>query len=294
MVLSPRLEHELARELEPSGNIQSVQVHAHVQVQVEAERAATGNPAWVGDPWLQCSHEGPHWHCLQIFLEPMCFVVQSIPMNEQERAEEHLRTIRRLMERATIYRAISAPTALVGGLLSLVAGVIYPMLRTPARGSYTPDAHRIFICLWLLVLLLTAATNTLFIVLGAKRRNEPVFTASMKAALLALSPPFLLAATITFRAEWYGGEDFPMSYIWATCYGLGLLATSYFAPRSLIFLGWAFLLSGIAGMVVSGLVINWFGNPPFPAAFFMALTFGLFHLIYAACAWPRKGAAPEL
>jgi len=34
-------------------------------------------------------------------------------MNEQERAEEHLRTIRRLMERGTIYRAISAPTALV-------------------------------------------------------------------------------------------------------------------------------------------------------------------------------------
>jgi hypothetical protein len=31
-----------------------------------------------------------------------------------------------------------------------------------------------------------------------------------------------------------------------------------------------------------------------PTMLFMALTFGLFHLIYAACAWPRKGAAPEL
>ena len=38
-------------------------------------------------------------------------------MNERTRAEEHLRVIRSLMERATIYRAISAPTALVGGLL---------------------------------------------------------------------------------------------------------------------------------------------------------------------------------
>jgi hypothetical protein len=26
----------------------------------------------------------------------------------------------------------------------------------------------------------------------------------------------------------------------------------------------------------------------------MALTFGLFHLIYAACTWPRKAVAPEL
>ena len=31
-------------------------------------------------------------------------------MDERHRAEEHLRIIRTLMERATIYRAISAPT----------------------------------------------------------------------------------------------------------------------------------------------------------------------------------------
>ena len=40
-------------------------------------------------------------------------------MDERQRAEEHLRVIRTLMERATIYRAISAPTALAGGLIAL-------------------------------------------------------------------------------------------------------------------------------------------------------------------------------
>ena len=40
-------------------------------------------------------------------------------MNEQSRAEEDLRVIRTLMERAATYRAISAPTALVGGILSI-------------------------------------------------------------------------------------------------------------------------------------------------------------------------------
>jgi hypothetical protein len=228
-------------------------------------------------------------------LPPMYFVVQSTPMNEQERAEEHLRTIRRLMERATIYRAISAPTALVGGLLSLVASVVYPILRTPDHGMYTDDSRHIFLWVWLLVLLLTASTNTLFIVLGARRRNEPVFSASMKAALIALTPPFLLAATITFSGEWNPDWDFDISVIWAICYGLGLLATSYFAPRSLMLLGWAFLLAGIAGILVSEFILYWFGHlNPYPASYFMALTFGLFHLIYALCAWPRKGAAPEL
>ena len=40
------------------------------------------------------------------------FVLQSYLMHQSERAEEDLRVIRTLMERATIYRAISAPTAL--------------------------------------------------------------------------------------------------------------------------------------------------------------------------------------
>ena len=40
-------------------------------------------------------------------------------MDERHRAEEHLRVIRTLMERATIYRAISASTALIGGLIAL-------------------------------------------------------------------------------------------------------------------------------------------------------------------------------
>jgi hypothetical protein len=46
------------------------------------------------------------------------FVIQSnFKMNDRARAEEDLRVIRTFMERATTYRAISAPTAMVGGIL---------------------------------------------------------------------------------------------------------------------------------------------------------------------------------
>jgi len=218
-------------------------------------------------------------------------------MNEQERAEEHLKTIRRLMERATIYRAISAPTALVGGLLSLVACGVYSawISRHPINPGGSP---KLFLVLWLLVLLLTAVTNTLFICIGAKKRGEPVFSASMKAALIALAPPFMAGAIFTYAAgtDWNPGLDFVMSVLWATFYGLGLLATSHFAPRSLALLGWAFFLCGIAGVILlgrlGGLIVA--DGTSHAAIFFMAVTFGLFHLIYAACAWPRTGASPEL
>ena len=214
-------------------------------------------------------------------------------MNEQERAEEHLRTIRRLMERGTIYRAISAPTALVGGLLSLAASGIW--VGSPIQDS---RFHFSFLLLWMVVFLLTAATNTLFIVLGARKRNEPVFSASMKAAFTALAPAFLTAAILTLLFVVAASDplnEATLGITWAICYGLGLLATSHFAPRSLTLLGWAFLISGLTAVVVVRFASNsliWTLIDTH-TVFFMAATFGLFHLIYAACAWPRAGAAQE-
>jgi len=221
-------------------------------------------------------------------------------MNEQERAEEHLKTIRRLMERATIYRAISAPTALVGGVLSLVASGFYLKWRTLHPGGWGDiwGPRSLFLKLWLAVLLITAGANTLFIVIGARKRNEPVFSASMKTALTALAPAFIVGAAFTICRIGTGrgpGTEASMSVVWAICYGVGLLATSHFAPRSLTILGWAFLLSSIAGLMFLHFgTFVLFGAINDPAALFMALTFGLFHLIYAACAWPRKGAPSEL
>jgi len=224
-------------------------------------------------------------------------------MNEQERAEEHLKTIRRLMERATIYRAISAPTALVGGLLSLAATAVYLIwFCNYQRTEESMQGRNDFLWIWLVVLTLTAATNALFIVVGSKNRGEPVLSASMKAAFIALAPAMIAGAAFTFFSSGSGADpasDIVMSLSWCIFYGLGLLATGHFAPRSLTLLGWAFLASGILGMTalrfgdsyefsgIDGLRVQ-------TGAVIMAVTFGCFHLIYAACVWPRKRAAAEV
>lgn len=75
---------------------------------------------------------------------------------------------------------------------------------------------------------------------------------------------------------------------WTAFYGLALLATMNFAPKSLITLGsgfvfvaliWFVLLSSPALMDVEA--VRRYLDP----RVVMALTFGIFHLIYAACAW---------
>jgi hypothetical protein len=162
----------------------------------------------------------------------------------------------------------------------------------------TLDNPHGFLALWMAVLALTAATNTVILVLGARERKEAVLSASMKAALIAIAPAFVAAGAFTCL---YAGlpsdplNQLTLTIIWAVCYGLGLLATSHFAPRSLTVLGAAFLTAGLATMLAFR-----YGGESFmraldgrTASIFMAGTFGLFHFIYAVCAWPRKRGEPE-
>ena len=76
--------------------------------------------------------------------------------------------------------------------------------------------------------------------------------------------------------------------VWIGFYGLALIATQHFAPRSLVFLGWAFLITA-AAMIVASRQLEYYATPLVPNLA-MGVTFGLYHLIYAACVW--KPPAP--
>ena len=163
-------------------------------------------------------------------------------MNERARAEEHLRVIRSLMERATIYRAISAPTALIGGLLAVVtASAIWWFNRSQAPAGAGLD-NRLFAEIWLAILALVLAVNTFFVRQEALRDGRVLLSAGARLALRAIAPCLVLPAATTI---WYFKDAQPIDQeilvaVWIAFYGLCLLATALFAPRSLVLLGWAF------------------------------------------------------
>ena len=214
-------------------------------------------------------------------------------------AEEHLRAIRQLMERATIYRAISAPTAFVGGLLSVVLAAA--MLVWQAGGPDRNVDGRQFYNAWLLVLVITLAANAFFIWQGAHGRGEPLLSPGFRLALQSVLPAFFAGIAMSGILTISTDDALYPTLLWVVFYGLGLLATMSFAPRSIVVLGWAFLFTGIATFVY--LLFETFtphlGLPlmpdidlptptrPYPAAI-MGATFGLYHLVYAACTWPRR------
>lgn len=202
-------------------------------------------------------------------------------MQIQTEAEEHLRVIRSLMEKATIYRAVSAPTALAGGITAaMVAAPPVRMLFDQWAGAASFQVR------WLLALFVTLVINTLLILREARRRGDPLISPGMRAALRALLPP-MLSGGIFFAL--FGPEQSPAFL--AIFYGLGLLATGHFAPRSIMWLGWSFLLAGLAAFVLSFTDRLHAGVLP---DVIMVATFGGFHFIYAACTWSRRAPSAVL
>src|SRR5271170_5308188 len=100
-------------------------------------------------------------------------------MTDSDSASRHLRVIRSLMERATIYRSISAPTALVGGLLSLGG---FATAYYAKHHRHNPLSFDEFLIVWLVILGLTCFTNLVFLSRDAVRRQERFFSSGMKCA----------------------------------------------------------------------------------------------------------------
>jgi hypothetical protein len=203
-------------------------------------------------------------------------------MDEHARAEEHLRVIRTLMERATIYRAISAPTALAGGTLALGLAVAIYYADPSSRALYA--SSRNFAWLWLALLAVVLAVNAFFLRREASREQRPFFSSGMKLTIRAVVPCLIAPTVMTIwflRQGFLGSNELLLVTTWIVFYGLALLSTAFFAPQSLVVLGWAFLLTGLFAPVIQ---INSDNLPSqFLPTFLMGLTFGLYHLIYALC-----------
>ncbi len=214
-------------------------------------------------------------------------------MSQQQTALEHLRVIRSLLERSQVYRAVSAPAALFGGLLALAVSLwTIKISLVDFTGRLEP---RQFLAVWLGILAVTTALNVILLKRQADARQQPFVSDGMRAALRAFIPPMLVGGVLGSLLIWFNEDVKLGSLVWILCYGLALLSTSHFSPRSLVRLGWM--------CVAAGLLLAWrnmsagFGyiqNDEAAASLFMGLTFGLLHIVYAVAVFVRKPKPLEL
>lgn len=185
-------------------------------------------------------------------------------------AETTLKTIRSLMERATIYRAVSANTAILGGVLAIALGGWGTLTACFHDGS---DLN--FVASWIIVCIFVSMVNAVVLHKQAWLRSEPFVSPGMKLALRGIVPPLLAGVALTTMLP-----PIPVLVtLWMLFYGLALLSTQEFAPASIQWLGRAFVVLGVlTGLLWS--LCRPCTNPLFFGSAAMGLSFGVLHLIY--------------
>ena len=155
-----------------------------------------------------------------------------------------------------------------------------------------PVSNRVFVGIWLVVLVVVDGFNTWLLYREAKGRGGSFPSASTLQGIRTLAPPMLTCGLIGLILGWVSGDLVRGTLLWVLGYGLGLTATASFAPRSIRALGLAFVVAAVAWFVWAEL------RPAKPdeireAARVMAATFGGFHLVYAARTgwWKRSPKA---
>jgi hypothetical protein len=212
-------------------------------------------------------------------------------MSPQQAALENLRIIRSLLEKAHIYRAVSAQAALFGGFCALVfawRGL------APFWQKSSLVGERDFLADWLGLLFGVVVFNSLTLYYEARKRGQPFVSPGMRTALRALLPPLLTGGVLGIGLVIYLQSHVLAALIWVMCYGLALLATAGFAPRSLVRLGWAFVLMGwvLFGAWAAMDDIRLLPDDLPPASLCMGLTFGLLHVIYGIAVLASKKPEP--
>ncbi len=209
-------------------------------------------------------------------------------MTTQQTALEHLQVIRSLMEKAHIYRAISAPAAIAGGILATGASVWTIWVSAVQESSNVPPS--LFLTIWLGIFALCTLLNTILLSREATRRAQPLVSADMKLALRALAPALGAGGGMGICLAHFWHNQTLAALVWIVCYALALLSTSGFSPRSIRRLGRSFLAVGLLLFILWSAVpdARVYQHEEAVAAACMGLTFGLLHLAYGIAVLIRK------
>lgn len=189
-----------------------------------------------------------------------------------------------MLQRTDDYRRVFARIAGVAALLSIFVGTAIFMNDEGTRFLDRPVRPREFALAWLAVFVATMAVSGLL--LRRARNVTEAFPSIRLQIVFGHAVPFvIIPAAFTgwfFATGYLGGTELELVVVWIAFYGLLLVSVNWFAPRGIVLLGWAFLLTALAVPVVQDPLDIWIGSVP---TVLMAGTFGLYHLFYAVLNW---------
>jgi hypothetical protein len=190
-------------------------------------------------------------------------------------AEEHLQTIRLLMERSALYRRALAPMMLMAGILGLLAAII--------GLSFHLEGSRAFAGLWLGTACVVIICAFLLARRQALKDHEPLWSPPTRRVGQAMLPPllsglFLSGVLALVATNWV--VDFPMALVWLLFYGCALHSAGFFMERGIKWFGWIFIVAAVLLVIVMSAASH--RIVPSAGNWSMGILFGGLHLAYGS------------
>ena len=189
-------------------------------------------------------------------------------------AEENLKTIRTLMERASQYRLALAPISIIVGILGIVAATVTGLLGWSGSGQFAGY--------WMGVAVIVGGITLILIRRQAMGGGEELISAPAKRVAQSMAPLFVAGlgfGVLELCLPIAERDSIRLAGLWMISYGGGIHAAGFFMRRGLKLLGCLFIVLGFICVAGNGLA-----NVPLQydsmAHWVMGGVFGLGNLLY--------------
>lgn len=198
-------------------------------------------------------------------------------MNADE-AQDRMREIQRIMERATLFTLLPGTAAVVGGLMVLVGcGVSYAMFRSLDFADLlhlSLFAQGAFCVMWFLIGVAGIVLEVVLTTRAAARQQLVPADRPMRVAAFSLTPSVIVAMVLTVKflipLEPRPEEIQYIVPVWMMLYGTGVYTAGLFSIRAPRVLGLIFIGLGIVALLCF----------PQYGVVSAALSFGLLHIVF--------------
>ena len=188
-------------------------------------------------------------------------------VNLGDHAVDDLKFIRSAMERAGAFTAVPGWGGVGMGATALAAAFLAAVQPTPGR----------WLAAWLVAALVAAAIGLWTMVRKARRLDVPLVTGAGRKFVLGLLPPILVGAFLTVALLRAGAAPL-VPAVWLLLYGTGIVAAGAFSVPVVPLQGLAFLILGVAALVV-----------PEAGDLLLGLGFGVVNLVFGLVIAVRHG-----
>lgn len=190
------------------------------------------------------------------------------PVALHDRAIDNIRYIREAMERSGSFTHVSGIGGVGMGLVAIGASLV----------AWTANSRAEWLTIWLVAAGASVAVSVLAMARKSRADGVTLLTGPARKFAWSVTPPLAAGGVLTVAIVRYQAFDL-LPGMWLLLYGAAIVTGGSHSVRSIPFMGAAFMGAGVGALLTPA---SW-GNA------WMAVGFGVLHIVFGAVIWRKHG-----